>query len=291
MNSPPLSLPPAQPDAQRRLLHEQTFNGQIRMLKENFGMKEGEVDMATLPIFALFNPALGITTVIPEMNPSRPAKACAQSLVETLRNKEVTTAFASPVIGSKIARWCKENKTMLPLMKRFFLAGAPSPPHGGRLGLGHGTRPSDHSLWLDRSPSHFLLRSLCVRRARGERRQEKAPVWASLCRCFDPIVSCLLLSFRQGSEECPRRSGQRNLRFRPDGNGGYYRMPGATLDSKFTKESKTFHRMGDLGYLDEEGHLRFLGRKAERIETNEGPLETERCEPIANTVEGVIGPP
>ena len=57
------------------------------MLKENFGMKEGEVDMATLPIFALFNPALGITTVIPEMNPSRPAKACAQNLVETLRNK------------------------------------------------------------------------------------------------------------------------------------------------------------------------------------------------------------
>ena len=52
-----------------------TLNGQIRMLKENFGMKEGEVDMATLPIFALFNPALGITTVIPEMNPSRPAKA------------------------------------------------------------------------------------------------------------------------------------------------------------------------------------------------------------------------
>ena len=53
-----------------------TFNGQIRMLKENFGMQAGEVDMATLPIFALFNPALGITTVIPEMNPSRPAKAC-----------------------------------------------------------------------------------------------------------------------------------------------------------------------------------------------------------------------
>ena len=47
-----------------------TFDGQILALKENFGMKEGEVDMTTLPIFALFNPALGITTVMPEIYPS-----------------------------------------------------------------------------------------------------------------------------------------------------------------------------------------------------------------------------
>ena len=45
--------------------------------------------------------------------------------------------------------------------------------------------------------------------------------------------------------------------------------------------------MGDLGYLDEDKNLRFLGRKIERVETQQGHLETERLEPIVNAVEGV----
>ena len=266
-----------------------TFNGQIRMLKENFGMQEGEVDMATLPIFALFNPALGITTVIPEMNPSRPAKACAQNLVETLRQIEVTTAFASPVIGRKIAQWCKDNKAKLPLMKRFFLAGAPSPPQlvedlasvmeHGQVIIPYGSTEALPISFCD----HFD-----VRRARKGTEAGKGSCLGKPL----PGVSIQLFPVCSSPFDKDPKSVQ-------DGQVGeicvsgptvteeYYRMPGATLDSKFTKESKTFHRMGDLGYLDEEGHLRFLGRKAERIETNEGPLETERCEPIANTVEGV----
>ena len=199
------------------------FNGQIRMLKENFGMQAGEVDMATLPIFQqLFNPALGITTVIPEMNPSRPAKACAQNLVETFSQKEVTTAFASPVIGRKIAQWCKDNKAKLPLMKRFFLAGAPSPPQlvedlasvmeHGQVIIPYGSTEALPISFCD----HFG-----VRRARkGTEAGKRFLSGQAFARCFDPIVSCLLLSFRQGSEECPRRSGRRNLRFRPNGNGG-----------------------------------------------------------------------
>ena len=50
-----------------RYLHS-TFNAQVESLRENFGMSEGELDLTTLPVFALFNPALGITSVIPDMN-------------------------------------------------------------------------------------------------------------------------------------------------------------------------------------------------------------------------------
>ena len=64
-------------------------------------------------------------------------------------------------------------------------------------------------------------------------------------------------------------------------------MPGATLDSKFKMDKKIFHRMGDLGYFDHNGILRFLGRKAERFMTKNGILETERCEPIVNSFDEV----
>ena len=69
---------------------------------------------------------------------------------------------------------------------------------------------------------------------------------------------------------------------------GYDRMPGATRDSRFIFDGKLFHRMGDtLGYMDKMGLLRFLGRKVECVNTPAGILETERCEPIANSVDGV----
>ena len=64
-------------------------------------------------------------------------------------------------------------------------------------------------------------------------------------------------------------------------------MPGTTFDSKFRYDSQIYHRMGDLGYFDASQTLRFLGRKAERLNTKHGPLETERCEAIVNTVNGV----
>ncbi|MBC8041701.1 MAG: hypothetical protein H7Y06_14250 [Opitutaceae bacterium] len=44
-----------------------------------------------------------------------------------------------------------------------------------------------------------------------------------------------------------------------------------------------FHRLGDTGYLDADGRLWFCGRKAERVETADGPLYTEQVEPIFNT--------
>ena len=67
----------------------------------------------------------------------------------------------------------------------------------------------------------------------------------------------------------------------------YFRMPGATVDSKFNDGKRNYHRMGDLGYIDDNGFLRFLGRKAERVMTVNGPLETERCEPLINEINGI----
>ncbi|HTZ20017.1 MAG TPA: peptide synthase, partial [Opitutaceae bacterium] len=41
-----------------------------------------------------------------------------------------------------------------------------------------------------------------------------------------------------------------------------------------------WHRLGDCGYLDAAGRLWFCGRKAERVETADGPMFTEPCEQV-----------
>ena len=50
------------------------FAAQVRLIREAYGIQPGEIDLPMLPIFALFNPALGMTTIVPEMDPRRPAE-------------------------------------------------------------------------------------------------------------------------------------------------------------------------------------------------------------------------
>ena len=83
-----------------RYLHK-NFNAQIRVLSEEFKIRRGELDLVTLPVFSLFNPALGVTSVIPEMNPTKPAKASAEKLIQTIVSHQISSAFCSPVIGKK----------------------------------------------------------------------------------------------------------------------------------------------------------------------------------------------
>lgn len=266
-----------------------TFDAQIRALNENFGMQEGEVDMTTLPIFALFNPALGITTVMPEINPSTPSKASARSLVETLIEFEVTTAFASPVIGRKIAERCEQANLRLPRMNRFFLAGAPSPPqlienlasviHNGKVFIPYGA--------TEALPVSYCTHTEVANTKGSTERGEGSCLGKPLPKVSVKLFPVSNSPFDKETQELKDGEVGEICVAGPTVTEEYYRMPGATFDSKFRYESKTYHRMGDLGYFDTNRILRFLGRKAERLNTAQGPLETERCEAIANTVDGV----
>lgn len=49
------------------------FAAQVEMIRKTYNIVPGEIDLATFPLFALFDPALGMTTVVPDMDPTRPA--------------------------------------------------------------------------------------------------------------------------------------------------------------------------------------------------------------------------
>ncbi|MGI9456961.1 MAG: AMP-binding protein, partial [Aeoliella sp.] len=60
--------------------HE-TFATQLTEIERVYDLKAGGVDLACFPLFGLFNVALGITTVLPDMDFSRPAAADPKKLL------------------------------------------------------------------------------------------------------------------------------------------------------------------------------------------------------------------
>jgi acyl-CoA synthetase (AMP-forming)/AMP-acid ligase II len=69
----------------------------------------------------------------------------------------------------------------------------------------------------------------------------------------------------------------------------YHGRPEATALAKTADGSGgVWHRMGDLGYLDETGRVWFCGRKSQRVVTTDGTLFTICCEGVFNAHSSVL---
>src|SRR5690606_12948722 len=79
------------------------FVAQIALMREAFGIEAGGVDLPTFPPFALFDPALGLTSVIPDMDPTRPAEADPRRLHDAIARFGVTQLFGSPALMRVLA--------------------------------------------------------------------------------------------------------------------------------------------------------------------------------------------
>ena len=71
----------------------------------------------------------------------------------------------------------------------------------------------------------------------------------------------------------------------PQVTQSYFNRPESTALGKISASDHKgfYHRMGDLGYRDEQGRIWFCGRKAHRVMTAEATLFTIPCEAIFNT--------
>jgi len=104
-----------------------TFDAQVEQLKQHYDIRPGEVDLPCFPLFGLFNCALGATAVIPDMNPSRPARVNPANIVEAVKDWSVTQTFGSPAVWDRVSRYCLQRGVRLESVRRVFSAGAPVP--------------------------------------------------------------------------------------------------------------------------------------------------------------------
>ncbi|MBL8300501.1 MAG: AMP-binding protein [Rhodanobacteraceae bacterium] len=269
------------------------FLAQVELLREAFALQPGHVNMPTFPPFALFDPALGSTSVIPDMDPTRPASADPRKLVAAIERYGVDMLFGSPALLDTLSRHCERYGVRLGSLRRVISAGAPvAPAILARL------RP-----WLDPAAEIYtpygateclplaviesaeLLQHTRAATERGAGTCVGRPLAANTVRIIaigdEPIVDW-------GSvRELPVGEIGEITVAGPTTTEAYHARPAATALAKIRDGARIVHRMGDLGYFDAQGRLWFCGRKSQRVRTAQGDLYTEQAEPIFNAIAGV----
>ncbi|WP_237023471.1 fatty acid CoA ligase family protein [Lacunisphaera limnophila] len=292
------------------------FDAQVRLVRDTYGIQPGEVDLPMLPIFALFNPALGMTTIVPEIDPARPATVDPAKIVQAIQQEGVTNSFGSPTLWRKISRHCREKNEPLPTLRRVLMAGAPVPPAlfaDLQVLLPNGTAHSPYGA-TEALPLATISGPEVVGAGQGsDSLGTSAATAAGAGTCVGrpvaeiqiriiPITDGPIVSLTDTRVLPPGEIGE-IIASGPVVTQTYDQLPAATTLAKIqtpNNQSQTngktagtpdsfavsapagaaWHRLGDLGYLDTAGRLWFCGRKAERVLTADGPLYTEQVEPI-----------
>ena len=266
------------------------FLAQVDLLREFYGLEPGGADVPGFPLFGLFNAALGVTTVIPDMDASRPARVDPRRILEAMELNQATQGFGSPAIWNRVGTYCAERQITLPTLQRVFSAGAPVPERVLRQMSATLTRPGAAMHTPYGATEALPVASISA----GEVLEETVTATrqgAGTCvgRLF-PQMELRIIAI--SDEPLPGWSDVREL---PPGEIGeivvrgpvvtreYFAQPQATALAKIADGGTFWHRMGDVGYLDSHGRLWFCGRKSQRVETMDGPLFTDQIEPVFNT--------
>jgi acyl-CoA synthetase (AMP-forming)/AMP-acid ligase II len=266
------------------------FAAQVEALRELYTIQPGEIDLPTFPLFALFAPALGMTSVLPEMDFTRPAQVDPHKIIAAIQTFEITSMFGSPALLNRVSLYGREHGITLPSLQRVISAGAPVPAtvlerfttmlaNGAQIFTPYG---ATEALPVCSIGSAEIL---------GETR---ALTEQGQGICVGRPVAGIELEIITISDE-PIIRWDDSLRL-PAGAIGEIAVKGAQVTSSYhNRPSSTalakisdprggfYHRMGDLGYRDERGRIWFCGRKSHRVCTASGPLFTIPCEGIFNT--------
>ena len=266
------------------------FMAQVEMLGGAFGIGAGGVDLPTFPPFALFDPALGLTSIIPDMDPTRPAQASPVKLHASIERFGVDQLFGSPALMRVLAEYGRP----LPSLRRVTSAGAPVPAEV--VARMHELLPADANFWTPYGATECLPVSVIEGReliALRERNRQGAGTCVGR-----PVPPNEVRIIRVRDEAIPDWSDDLVVEgdligeitvAGPTATDAYWNRDEQTRLAKIREvlpdgSERIVHRMGDLGYFDAEGRLWFCGRKSHRVVSAEaGTLCTEQVEPVFDT--------
>jgi acyl-CoA synthetase (AMP-forming)/AMP-acid ligase II len=275
------------------LYTQRMFDTQVAEIQAMYGIEAGGVDLACFPLFGLFNAAMGVTTVFPEMDFSRPASADPRKLLAAANKWRVTQAFASPAVWRVVGEHCARTGEKIESLRQVFSCGAPVGADVLRRTLAcispaakmHTPYGATECLPVSTIEAAEVLGETAARTDEG----------AGVCvgRKFDSIdwrvirITDEPIATMDEAEELPAGEIGELIVRGPQASPEYVASAAHTTAAKIAEGDGFWHRMGDVGYLDQQGRFWYCGRKSQRVVTPYGTLFTERVEAIVNTYPGV----
>jgi len=265
------------------------FTAQVELLQAAFDIRPGEVDLPTFPPFALFDPALGMTTVIPYMDPTRPAKADPRLLVQAIDRFGVNNLFGSPALLNVLGRHTEPNKIRLATLRRVISAGAAVPvgtirrlqkalPEGAEIHTPYG---ATECLPVASIAGSGIDAGVEKRTSAGEGTCVGLPVEPNRVKII-PVSDKAIRHFSDTMELPPGISGEIVVHG-PTTTDAYWQKPEQDRLAKIADaDGNTWHRMGDVGYFDPQGRLWYCGRKSQRVVNGHECLYADQVEAIFN---------
>lgn len=266
------------------------FAAQVAALRDFYGIEPGGIDLPGLPLFALFNGAMGVTTVIPDMDPTRPAQVDPQKFSDAIVRERVTQGFGSPAIWKRVGRYCESHGVTFPTLRRVFSAGAPVPVEvlarmkatlvadGAEIYTPYG---ATEALPVTSIAASDLISRTSEQTRRGAGTCVGKPFPTIRLKIID--ITAVPIATMAEVRELPAYAIGEIIVQGDVVTREYFRRPEATAAAKIADGEQFWHRMGDVGYLDSDGDLWFCGRKSQTVETPRGPMFTDCVEPIFNT--------
>ena len=253
------------------------FINQTMMLKREFNLSVNDIDIPGFPLFSFFTLAMGMKSVVPDMDFAKPRNCNPALLYKNITDHQATFLAGSPAIWERLARYCLEHNLTLPTVKYVAMFGAP-------------VNNKLHEMFKEILPNGTTY----------------TPYGATECLPVTNISGEFILSelreaTRNGEGICvgsPLGGVEVEIK-NPDDSGigdivvysknvtqRYYNNPIETKKSKIIKDGKLWHIMGDVGYL-KAGMLWFCGRRKHSVKVDDKAYYPAQIEGILNDLEGV----
>jgi acyl-CoA synthetase (AMP-forming)/AMP-acid ligase II len=264
------------------------FDAQVAEIQSIYGIEPGGIDLACFPLFALFNSAMGVTTVLPEMDFSRPATADPRKLIAAANDWQVTQAFASPAVWRLVSDHCAAAGARIASLQQVFSCGAPVSADVLRRTLA--CVADDARMHTPYGATECLpVSSIEAAEVLGET-TSRTDAGAGVCvgRKFDSIDWLIIritdepiATIDEAEKLPPGEIGELVVRG-PQASPQYVTHTKTNAAAKIVDGESIWHRMGDVGYFDDQERFWYCGRKSQRVETGNSTLFTECVEAIFN---------
>lgn len=262
-----------------------------------YGITTDDRLVAAFAPFALYGPAMGITSVVPDMDVAAPATLTAAALGDAAVATDATLVFASPAALANVVRTAgdltTEHRRAFALVRTVMSAGAPVRPSLLRSALELFPAATAHtpygmteclpvaSIDLDEIDAAAGGDGVCVGRPLAEVEVRVRPLDHLGRPCGEPVADAGVVG-----EVLVRAAHART---------GYDRL---WHTQHLASQPPGWHATGDVGHLDGTGRLWIGGRLGHVIVTADGPVTPVRPELAIEALHGIdaaavvgVGPP